>query len=158
MFKNLMIKLGLIKPIPRMFTRLENLYKYSMCVNFNTNKLEEMDRKPCQISFLFHTNLGDVQIKLSNIQSLCSSEISTYYFDYCNYAGFHFRVSATQEKVNVHPLMGEHLTAETVDLAILELEEHLQEVFGDPNFLIKQKLEQKQVELDNHMKELAKLV
>lgn len=146
-----------VKPVPKMFNRLQNLYKYFKSVNFNSDRLREFERGEDHVKFEFNTNLGPVQIEFLAKYYIGSNEIASYHFDYCNYAGFRFEITASIDEITVHPLMTEHLNANTIDLALLELEEHLNECFGDADFCFTQMLLQIQQEQEFHELELQKL-
>lgn len=159
---DILVKLGLIKQ-NRMFKRLQRLYQYTLL-----DEMEHLDRiKFCYIQawnaykqiwfdtpffdkqkFYFQSNLGTVQIELQ-------LGVNLYKLNYSNYAGTKvFTITAEEDKIDVEPHLGDNLTAEEVDLALLELEEYLIKELGTFEDIQNAKEEER----DKHKEELKKLM
>ena len=54
-----------------------------------------------------------------------------YCLEYTTYAGFDFKITAHSSRIDVQPKLGQNLNAIDIDLAILELEQYLQEKYEE---------------------------
>ena len=130
----------------RMFKRLETLYYYFKYVDANEDKINileyDMDNTDKFIYFEFKSNLGPVRI------SLCRYLLMElrYKLEFVNYAGANvFKIVSTNCNNWVEPYLGQDLTAKDIDLAILELEQYLQNKYGSVESVMK-KVEQSKLE------------
>lgn len=149
----------LIPTSPKMYLRVKNIFKYSELTTFESDKMHECLRGKTStgvaftITFDFNSALGPVSIDLTkNVL-----RDNAYSLRYCNYAGFGFTLQVDAYSVEVEPNMNEYFNAQTIDLAILELEEHLREVFGDVEEGLKRKILEEKQEIKKHKEELKKL-
>lgn len=138
---NLKLKLGIIKP-NLMYLRLKKLYDYTrVCTPEQLDSLDSIDLshyrayinpgKEIKLKYLnkqelyFQSALGTVKIKLGYVYP------RTYTLEYSNYAGTNvFSITASEKDVIVVPQLNEKLTAESIDLALYELEAYLEEQLG----------------------------
>ena len=132
-----------------MFKRLEKLFYYvELCDLSKLDKIQAQDvvcdglAETCDL--YFHSNLGQVHI------TVIKQFNNVYKLSYANYAGTTvFEITAGQFWVDVKPMLGEHLKAKDVDLAIYELEQYLFNNLGDADDLVK-----KHNDLSNQRKKL----
>lgn len=159
-----LLKLGFIKPT-QMYLRLQRLNKYlNVCtvdqleslegVNLSHYRILGTDGSEIKLKQLnkneiyFQSALGTVKIKLSYVYP------RKYILEYSNYAGTNvFTIYAEEENVNVDPQLNEELTAETIDLALYEFENYLEQNLGT----LEELEEIEKLKQDFHEEQLKKL-
>lgn len=150
--RDLLIKLGLIRPVPKMFYRLDNIIKYFKILDVNSERIKIIETdfgdSLSFLSFIFYSKLGAVEISLTK----CEGDFPNYLkIEYTTYAGtLLFTLKVTKHWVTVEPCMGYdyNVGAKEIDLAIFELEDYLWNEYGDlevleEGFLTAERLAQK---------------
>lgn len=136
MIKEFFTKIGIIKPTPRLYYRLRNLLRYFEIVDIQSDRIVNIDKEfedgsyaNAVVNFKFYSKLGAVEVTLRRCECFDYYEI-----EYITYAGTElFTLKATDEHVYVEPCMGYeyNVKAEDIDLAILELEQYLENEYGN---------------------------
>ena len=152
-------KFGLFKEEEyRIYGRLENIWLYTEIFDLNSEKLTVLE-KPTEDDVLleFKSSLGTVRISLWRYFDIFQN--IRYGMEYSNYAGSTvFKLYTGKTHLAAEPLLGENITADDIDLAILELEEYLEEKFGDIVTAYSEHLAEENRKKELHKKELEKLV
>lgn len=154
------VKLGLKQPVPKMFTRLRNLTRYfEACeitdprITIIENTLKSVDGI---VHFKFYSKQGPVEVVLSKNRIFGVS----YTLKYTSYAGIKlFTVKADDENVTVDPCMGYsyNVDAKDIDLAILELEQYLQDNYGNIDDRWEQYQLEEKLAWESHKEQLKEL-
>lgn len=145
------------RPEIRIYGRLESLWLYADIFDLNSDKLTVLE-KPTEndLTLEFKSDQGTVRVQLVRIENIGGFQ---YGLQYSNYAGSEvFEITTSPYWVKVEPNLGINITADDIDLAIFELEDYLEQTFGDlaeaySNYIVEQR---KIKEL--HEQELKKLV
>lgn len=135
----------------RMFTRLKRLYGY-----FSLFGEHIVHRRGGHYSYIFDTKLGKREcIIFTHNKNDCLS-IGFVYYD--SNDKIVFEIDASLASLSVKPTLGGSLTAENVDLALYELEQHLLNIYGDIDEIMKNKQIAEKRQEETHNKELKKLL
>lgn len=131
LFYEILKKVGYKKKETRIFKRLRSLWRYCELCNLETDKIHVLEKDKTTILFEFQSNLGAVHVRIEDYYN------EFIRIEYSNYAGSTvFCVFANATGIpEVEPRLGEKVTVEEIDLALLELETYLLETFGDSDKL-----------------------
>lgn len=134
----------------RMFTRLKRLHEYfSLFGEYITH------RRGCYYAYSFDTKLGKRKcIIFTHNKNDCFG----IGFIYDNNGKTVFEIDASLTSLSVKPTLGGSLTAGNVDLALYELEQHLLNIYGDIDEIMKNKQIAEKRQEETHNKELKKLL
>lgn len=141
----------------RIFKRLETLFRYFKAYEISDESIHIIEKISDLVHFNFNTKQGPVEIVLT----LWDYGEIEYSLSYTTYAGIQlFCVKTSEKSVDVIPCMGYsyNLDAKDIDLAILELEQHLQYVYGDINDRWEQYLLEEQLAWESHEQQLKELL
>ena len=124
----------MFKKVNRMFQRLHNLTKYFQSCEITDSRIviieNTLNDLEGTVHFKFYTKLGPVEIVLNGF-TIDAGIIHT--LSYTTYAGVRlFKVRADEHGIGVEPCMGYsyNVDAKDIDLAILELENYLEDNYG----------------------------
>jgi len=148
------------KKVPKIYKRLENLVKYFIACEIGDSRLSIIENTKVGsdrvIHFKFYSKQGPVEIVLAKefIMDL------TYVMEYTTYSGVRlFDVKTTDWKVEVEPCMGYsyNVDAKDIDLAILELEQYLQDNYGNIDDRWEQYQLEEKLAWESHNEQLKEL-
>lgn len=149
-------KLYLLTPEPKMYLRLRNLVKYFKAKNVNeldkiTITTNAEHHKDIYWKFTFQTSQGLAIIQLSEVRDL------DYYGFHYSVNNQYFEISAYIGDLKVKPMLGQNLLAKDIDLAVLELEQYLQDSYDKISVVWDTYCKEKDQQKREHEKQLKLL-